>query len=764
MYYTVEELKAEIKRRIDIDDVAYYLNLDEKGSNNGSYLCPFHEDSSPSFVAKKGEYNYKCFSGCGTGSMYDLVNRVENISYWDSLMLIATNIANIPESDILIKKDILQITESNLIPVNFLCINYLLNRGIHKDTIRKYNILSAKSNERFLVFTHVIDNNIVAYKSISTFKKDNKKIISIKGTRAEAKLFPDNNLQEINTLYFTAGEFDCMILDQMMTEDKKENYKVVCNSTGEDSFPADIVKQISDSNIKEVKIFYDKDKTGKIGSEKLAKKLSQIKNIDIYVYSFPEDKPVKYDVNDFFLEGNSVEDLENLYRYKYEIKRDEVLDINTDEMSVSKATLMYMIENNFMIQESIDQGLDISSFSDWRLSTIFQSVVNSFQKLTYCNEDLLRRSLQEDELLKMLDQVMLSYPIQTIQEFHDHIVQINTFAYKHMIDKRSSRLKMLSMKNLTLSEYNHELEKIESETNIEVLTSTSNTKTMDQMFGIWQEDAKDLDKLRYIPTPFSTYNTILNGGYRLGEVHLLGADASVGKSTFLIQSSAFFAKQGIVTGYYSLETKLLQIIEQEISRRTNLSNNIIRKPNKNNVDDLIAKVEELRLDTDKNLFLTLCFDMLVNDIISDIEYRVRKYGLQVAIIDHFHALELEPQYRDLRTFLVNVSRKLVKVAGKNNIAVIVACQLKTAEKNYDGTIKKRHLDDFAETASLKRDAFTATILNLKNKTDTEMELSIVKNRDGVPEADIKMEFKRNTSTFAEKRYYDDTEDYMPPPM
>lgn len=66
-----DDIANRIKTRISVFEfVSHYIEL-RPTSNGAIGLCPFHDDQKPSFsVNAKGNY-WKCFAGCGSGSIID---------------------------------------------------------------------------------------------------------------------------------------------------------------------------------------------------------------------------------------------------------------------------------------------------------------------------------------------------------------------------------------------------------------------------------------------------------------------------------------------------------------------------------------------------------------------------------------------------------------------------------------------------------------------------------------------------------------------
>jgi DNA primase len=81
--YTLKE-QADIVRII-----GEYVRLKRAGAQNYSGLCPFHGEKTPSFSVHASRQFFHCF-GCGeSGDVYKFLQRIENISFPESVRLLA---------------------------------------------------------------------------------------------------------------------------------------------------------------------------------------------------------------------------------------------------------------------------------------------------------------------------------------------------------------------------------------------------------------------------------------------------------------------------------------------------------------------------------------------------------------------------------------------------------------------------------------------------------------------------------------------------
>ena len=74
-----------------VDIISSYIPLTLKGKNYFG-VCPFHEDHSPSMSLSTDKQIYKCFSCGAAGNIFSFVKDYENVSFLESVKIVAQKI------------------------------------------------------------------------------------------------------------------------------------------------------------------------------------------------------------------------------------------------------------------------------------------------------------------------------------------------------------------------------------------------------------------------------------------------------------------------------------------------------------------------------------------------------------------------------------------------------------------------------------------------------------------------------------------------
>ena len=82
----VEQLKSAVRIETVVGE---YVRLRRSGPNRYMGLCPFHNETKPSFTVHVVHQFYKCFS-CGvSGDVIKFVQEKEGLSFFEALKLLA---------------------------------------------------------------------------------------------------------------------------------------------------------------------------------------------------------------------------------------------------------------------------------------------------------------------------------------------------------------------------------------------------------------------------------------------------------------------------------------------------------------------------------------------------------------------------------------------------------------------------------------------------------------------------------------------------
>lgn len=142
----------QLKNQIDIVDIiSNHIEIKKAGANFKA-CCPFHGESTPSFVISPGKQIYKCFGCSAGGDAISFVQEYSKLSYPEAIEQIAADMNFTLEYDASTQvKDYKSIMESiNSFYLKSLKdeeLQYLKDRGITEESIKEFEIGFAKDSK-----------------------------------------------------------------------------------------------------------------------------------------------------------------------------------------------------------------------------------------------------------------------------------------------------------------------------------------------------------------------------------------------------------------------------------------------------------------------------------------------------------------------------------------------------------------------------------------------------------------------------------------
>lgn len=141
------ETLNHIYERCDlVDFVKQYVHLKKSGKNFVG-LCPFHEEKTPSFSVSPEKQLFYCFGCKEGGNIFSFLQKKENLSFVEAVKTLADSlnikIEETSENDIFyeINKKAAQFYTTCLFKEEGTsALNYLMNRGLKKETIEAFNL------------------------------------------------------------------------------------------------------------------------------------------------------------------------------------------------------------------------------------------------------------------------------------------------------------------------------------------------------------------------------------------------------------------------------------------------------------------------------------------------------------------------------------------------------------------------------------------------------------------------------------------------
>ena len=227
-----------------------------------------------------------------------------------------------------------------------------------------------------------------------------------------------------------------------------------------------------------------------------------------------------------------------------------------------------------------------------------------------------------------------------------------------------------------------------------------------------------------------------------GDITIIGARPSVGKSAFALQIAIINALRGKKVGYFNLEMLNKQILDRILSNVSGLSLARVQRAVGFLGDEQMRYEDAMQNIDNMNLIISTGSKTEL-----DIKAECRHENFDLIIIDYLQLVRYSKRTESRRVEVGEVSRALKNLALELNVPIIILSQLsRNSEYKPD---KEPTMADLRETGDIEQDA--SNILLLWNISENEKKykgIKIDKNREGELTKEC-LEFIGDNMTFIE---------------
>ncbi len=176
------------------------------------------------------------------------------------------------------------------------------------------------------------------------------------------------------------------------------------------------------------------------------------------------------------------------------------------------------------------------------------------------------------------------------------------------------------------------------------------------------------------------------GGFQEGDLVVIAAESSQGKTSFALSIVNNAAKLGIPTAYYSLEMEQAQIAGRLMSADTGIPANHILN---DNVEDEVSVLDKsIGRIMPMPIFLDDKSTSSVEKIYQSIRKAARRCGVKLVAIDYLQILSCNGIYQNQEIFYGEVARKCKNLAKDLGICIILLSQLSRCNDTTEPSLRR----------------------------------------------------------------------------
>jgi len=317
---------------------------------------------------------------------------------------------------------------------------------------------------------------------------------------------------------------------------------------------------------------------------------------------------------------------------------------------------------------------DSSYFLDGRNKKIFKAILSLYQKNKSIGINQVAANLARNNSLKkmggrsFLVEIMNGVVSTASIESDCHLIKENY--KKNLIVNRLGEY-LRESDNLDSKELMDQLELL-------LLDLSEHRDTDIKPLGLlateYIEELQQDQKGDYVETRIKYLNREIVGIFK-GDLTIVAAPPSMGKTSFCLDVCLFNAQKGKKSLYFAIDETSRAIVQRAIAHSTGLSGQVLSSWNKNEgqLDKILKRMQEL-LQKD-HIYLCDKAGISISDIRSNVRKFKRHTGLDLVIIDYIQQVRGIKKYdrRDLE--VGEISTSLKEIAKENNVAMVAVSQL-----------------------------------------------------------------------------------------
>jgi len=241
----------------------------------------------------------------------------------------------------------------------------------------------------------------------------------------------------------------------------------------------------------------------------------------------------------------------------------------------------------------------------------------------------------------------------------------------------------------------------------------------------------------------------MTSGFQPGDLIILAARPSMGKTSFALNVAVNAARQGMSVGVFSLEMAAEQLTLRLLSTESGIDHQKIRNATISS-EEWIGLTHVAAELGDMKLFIDDTAGINIMELRAKARQLKSKHDVGMLVIDYLQLLHSSRRHENRHQEVSEISRFLKALAKELSIPIIALSQLSRA---VDGRMDKRPLlSDLRESGAIEQDADVIMFLyrDVVYNQDTEhpdlAELIIGKQRNG-PTGTVSLKFLRELTKF-----------------
>ncbi len=405
-------------------------------------------------------------------------------------------------------------------------------------------------------------------------------------------------------------------------------------------------------------------------------------------------------------------------------------------LEVEQEVLSSLLANNEVVNDVIDI-LEPEDFYNSTNKLIYEAIIKLYMEDIKPDAVTIANTLGAERISQIGGITYLSNLINS------GVNSKNIKKYAEIIKDKSNRRKLIQTgQELIQKAYEEEnqVDEIVNTTQDKLLKTTNTNKTdiytdeelMTHTLETIQERFSNGGEIPGMRTGLRILDNAING-FKRGELNVIAARPSMGKTVFALNIADGLAVQGYKVALFEMEMTPDALGIRRLAARAYIDSIALNRGKLNDEDWNRIGYKSSEIASKNNMFTDCSVNLSVADIKARSKKIKQKYGLDVIVIDHLTLMKMSKrERRDLE--VADVTMNLKFLAKEIDVTVILLSQLnRGVEQRAD---KRPMLSDLRESGAIEQDADLIMFLyrdeyyNPESSDKGTMEVNIAKQRNG----------------------------------
>ncbi|MFO0961919.1 MAG: replicative DNA helicase [Phycisphaerales bacterium] len=252
----------------------------------------------------------------------------------------------------------------------------------------------------------------------------------------------------------------------------------------------------------------------------------------------------------------------------------------------------------------------------------------------------------------------------------------------------------------------------EAEARIFAIAQRRESRAASSLKELLDEVMKNLERnegrnITGVPTGYDELDEMLSG-FQKGEVIILAARPSMGKTAFALNVTEQMAASGTGVGFFSLEMGKQQLVQRLLCAKAGIDGQRLRKNmlQREDTHRLIAACDQMQSTP---IYIDDSPGMTLLQMRSKARRMKERYGIGAVVIDYLQLMSSGTRTESRQVEVSEISRGVKAMARELEIPVLCLSQLNRASEDRQG--HRPRMSDLRESGSIEQDADVVMMLH-----------------------------------------------------